>query len=95
VKKKILILLLIFFLLSCFPLFSFAGTGKLRITSEPEGATVFLNSYREGQTPITVDLAVGPYTVRIEKKDYTPVTQEVVVSDGEVTELNIKLEKSD
>jgi hypothetical protein len=39
--------------------------------------------------------AVGSYRIRVEKKDYMPVTQEIIINDGETTELNIKLKKSD
>lgn len=88
-----LFFLLIF--LFCFPFVTLAGTGTLRITSEPEGADVILNGYLEGQTPITIDLAVGSYRLRVEKKDYMPVTQEIIINDGEATELHMKLEKSD
>lgn len=41
----------------------------------------------------TVDLAVGSYRLIVEKKYYMPVIQEVLINDGEVTELHIKLEK--
>jgi len=47
----------------------------------------------EGQTPITLDLAVGSYTLRVEKKGYAPISQEVTVNDSETTEIKIKLEK--
>lgn len=57
---------------------------------------MFLNGAMEGQTPLTIDvIAVGSYMLRIEKKDYIPVTQEIIINDGEVTELHIKLERSD
>ena len=84
-----------FVVLYCFPTVSLAGNGKLHIASEPEGAEGFLDNRIEGQTPVTLDLAVGTYTLRVEKKGYVPVTQEVIVNDSETTELKIKLKKND
>jgi len=70
---------------------SIAGNGKLHVVSEPDGADVFLDNRMEGQTPVTLDLAVGSYTLRVEKKGYVPVIQEVTVNDSETTEIKIKL----
>jgi len=91
--KRIFLFTLFFFsiILCCFPATSFAGNGKLHVVTEPEGADVFLDNRMEGQTPVTLDLAVGSYTLRVEKKGYAPVTQEVTVNDSETTEIKIKL----
>jgi formylglycine-generating enzyme required for sulfatase activity len=41
---------------------------RVHLTSQPAGATVYLNDKEEGQTPCVVDLPAGDYALRLEKK---------------------------
>jgi hypothetical protein len=47
---------------------------KIRITSEPPGATVWLNDVEIGRTPAEADfMFYGRYDVRLEKDGYEPL----------------------
>ncbi|MBP1928162.1 hypothetical protein J2741_000709 [Methanolinea mesophila] len=71
--------------------------GSVRVTSEPEGAAVTLDSMETGlTTPCTIsDLYPGPYMVGVVLAGYdTPGEQEVEVVHGETAEVSFTLEKS-
>lgn len=69
-----------------------AGGARMKITTEPAGASVLINGKLLGGTPLTVDgLAQGVYGVRIERSGCAPVKRSVTVKDDLVT-LNEKLE---
>jgi serine/threonine-protein kinase len=71
--------------------------GKLRIETDPVGATVTLNGEaREGVTPLDVtDLLLGNQDVKVELKGFAPVTQTIVLSEDKPEEmLQLKLEKA-
>ena len=47
---------------------------KLKITSQPDGALVYLNDQEVGRTPIDVNFTFyGKYDVRLEKQGYQPL----------------------
>jgi hypothetical protein len=54
----------------------------LTVGVEPWGATVFVDGRDKGQTPLTLSLPAGRYTVRVQRVGYAPVEQEVVLSAG-------------
>src|SRR5579872_4633376 len=56
-----------------------AGTGILVVTSEPNGASVFVNGHLTTATDNTINLAPGNYEVRIEKDGYMPWSKKIVV----------------
>ncbi|MEM1128491.1 MAG: serine/threonine-protein kinase [Bacteroidota bacterium] len=59
----------------------------LTITSSPEGADVFIEGERRGQTPYTdTTLAAGPVTFRVEREGYLAETGEIDIVEG-VSEL--------
>ena len=57
--------------------------GKLTINSIPkDGAEVYLDGVRRGQTPFVLEQCLsGTYIVEIKMDDYNPVTEELVVRD--------------
>ncbi|MBR4838137.1 MAG: SUMF1/EgtB/PvdO family nonheme iron enzyme [Bacteroidales bacterium] len=61
--------------------------GYLNISSSPEnGATVFVDNKRIGETPIKTDrLASGEHKVRVLKEMYSPVEKTFAVTDGNTT----------
>jgi hypothetical protein len=68
------------------------STGTLDITSEPSNANVFLDGESEGTTPLSiVNLAPGPYTVRIEMSGYQIWQESFNVTVGNTTEVNAVL----
>ncbi len=67
--------------------------GTLNITTAPEqDADVFLDGERRGKTPLTLEkLKSGEHKLRITKMLYLSHDQNVVVVDGETTQLPITL----
>jgi hypothetical protein len=69
--------------------------GTLRITSEPEGADVYLSTPL-GKTPFTNEfMNPGKYRLEIQypNKAYKPVIKDVLIPKGETASLAEKLEK--
>ena len=65
---------------------------NVNVTSNPTGAKVYLNGNEVGQTPTSVALGnpmTNSYVVKVDKKDYAPVTQQVQTSFQPVGILNI------
>jgi hypothetical protein len=58
------------------------GTAKLIVTSNPPGATVFVDGRETGLTPATVDLATGPHEVRITLAGHHDETRAVRIAPG-------------
>ena len=73
--------------------------GTLSITSEPEGATVYLIKEEQvlqeiGETPIlNFSTPIGEYTLEVEKEDYFNAHKEVVVSHKQLSETKFELEE--
>ena len=61
-------------------------TGSLSILSEPIGATVYLDDFPKGQTPLDVnELPVKDYMIRLELKDYQMLEGRITVQYAENT----------
>ena len=59
------------------------GSGKISVTSTPEGAVVYLNGGVKGIAPLVVDDApAGPSTVTLARRGYQPATFDVEVGGG-------------
>lgn len=66
--------------------------GELVITSEPSGATLFIDGRAMGATPYrNAEMPSGRYSVRLTKDLYSEANDEVTVSDGQKTEKFIPL----
>lgn len=69
-----------------------AEPGKIRISSDPSGADVFVNSEYKGKTPITVSAPAGTAHVLVNKEGLSRSSQTVTVNPGQTTNLStIKL----
>ena len=66
--------------------------GTLVVDSRPPGAAVFIDGRRAGVTPLTMTIAPGPHTVRMEHAGYRPGTTRVVVKAGERGRVAARLE---
>jgi len=66
-------------------------SGTLRVTTEPEGALVFLDGEKRGTTPFSLDaLPLGDYALRVERSGYLP--EELSASlTGDLPLANFKL----
>ncbi len=64
-------------------LFDALGTGKLTVTSEPPGATVYVNGIERGPSPVTVeDAPSGPNYVTVKRRGFAPASLTVEVAGG-------------
>lgn len=73
-------------------------TGILDMTSEPKGATVYINGEKRGKTPTVIDsLSPGKYQLELRKDLYTNWTKEIEIREEYVTKIiaNLFEEKND
>ncbi len=69
-----------------------AAFGHLLITSDPNGADVFLDGRQVGTTPYeNLQQPSGRYNVRLSKDLYSDANEQIVVSDSEKTERFIAM----
>jgi hypothetical protein len=69
-----------------------AGVGKLRVTSTPEGATVFLDGEPVGRTPLTREgVPAGSRFVELRLGGFQTFARQVSVAAGQTTPLVAKL----
>ena len=67
-------------------------TGTLRVFSSPSGATVELDGFVVGTTPLTEeDVTPGIHTVRVSRSGYATETRQVVVSAGQTATISVTL----
>lgn len=72
-----------------------SGTGTLSVTSDPLGATVFLDSVMQDQTPIDINpVASGTHRVEIKAPGYLTYSEEVIVQPGETTTVGTTLSRT-
>ena len=68
-------------------------TGSLSILSDPIGATVYLDNFVKGQTPLDIpELPVKDYMIRLELKDYQMLERRVTVQYAENTTQKYSLD---
>jgi hypothetical protein len=67
--------------------------GKIVVNTQPEqGADVFVDGVKRGQSPLTIDkIHSGEHTVRVMKTLYLPADEKTTVSDGQTATLNITM----
>lgn len=67
-------------------------TGRLALRSDPENATVELNGYRVGTTPVRLDqVATGTHEVTFVRSGYDTVTRRVEVTGNETVTIDAAL----
>jgi len=66
--------------------------GKISLSSDPQGAKVYLNKKLIGLSPIYIDsLDMGEYDVMVVKDDYKPWSQTIQINSGATLPLNAVL----
>lgn len=68
---------------------------SIRVTSVPEGASVWINDDRgkpAGVTPVRIPVGPGSHTLKLEKDGYEPIQAKVEVETGETVEQAFDLE---
>lgn len=67
--------------------------GKMNITSEPMGATVYIDGNEYGVTPLEINgIIIGPHELKIEKGIWRTLKKQIVLEDGKILTLNETLE---
>lgn len=68
----------------------------LRVTSEPPGATVYLNMDAVGQTPLERrDLPAGAHRIRLEKEGFIERRVGVELRDDQTAQLDLRMQAGD
>jgi hypothetical protein len=74
------------------PAASPAGTGGMRVETDPPGAEVWVDGSARGSAPLTLaDLEPGRVSVRAEKPGYAAAEERVRVRPGKVVPLTLRL----
>jgi hypothetical protein len=68
-------------------------TGKLSISSEPNGAEVYVDGQFSGNTPCKLPVDAGKHAINVSLKNYKDWTRELNVGSGSEMNLNAVLEK--
>lgn len=68
--------------------------GKLKVSSNLFGASVFIDDVKVGVTPFVLnDIRIGRHTLRIEKLDYKSVIKQFIIVENQLTEIYENLEE--
>ena len=66
--------------------------GVMRVRTEPEGATLYVDGDKAGTTPLSVkDLKAGMHRIRLNLSGYQDYKQKVEVEKGKTAKVNVKL----
>lgn len=68
-----------------------SATGLIAVTSEPDGASIYIDNHLTSATNTTVNLSPGDYTIRVEKEGYLPWQKQVKVQKEVVTQADATL----
>jgi len=72
-----------------------AQFGTIDITTDPDGADVYLNDEKKGVTPVKIEnLDPGKYKLFVQKDGYAPYEEELGVVKGETVERKITLKEA-
>ena len=63
----------------------------LKITSDPDGAKVTVDTGEKGVTPCTLEVPPGKRKLRLKKRAFIAAHQQVEAAAAETVEVNIKL----
>ena len=58
-------------------------SGTLQIASEPHEAEVFIDGQKAGVTPLTIDKSSGQYSVRVSRKNYQDIQEDIEIRRGQ------------
>ncbi|MBI5562115.1 MAG: PEGA domain-containing protein [Deltaproteobacteria bacterium] len=70
-----------------------ADTGRMVVTSGPVRAKVYIGGVYHGMTPLRLDLAPGIYDLALRSKGHKDASEKVSVRTGQMTEVEMGLEK--
>ena len=67
------------------------STGYLSASSTPKNADIYVNNAYMGQTPMTMSLDVGTYTVTFKKSGYSNYSTSVRINAGQTSSISVVL----
>jgi len=65
--------------------------GRVKVTSDPAGATCSIDGTPVGPTPLDREVAPGPHEITIQRDNHRTATRSVTVAAGEVTQVDVAL----
>lgn len=67
-------------------------TGSLAVNGSPDGAAIQIDGRPYGEAPRLIkDIVIGEHTVTLTHEGYSPATEHVLVTEGEVTSVEMQL----
>ncbi len=66
-------------------------TGFLKVSTEPEGASLEVDSGEKGMSPVILEVPAGPRRIKLSKDGYQSESKEVVVAAEGIARLQVKL----
>lgn len=70
-----------------------AGTGRLLVTTVPPRSRIYINGVYWGLSPLSSDIEPGVYELVVRQKGFKENKEKVSVRTGQMTELEMSLEK--
>ena len=67
--------------------------GVLHVTTEPSGATLWINGKEQGITPFERDAAPDSYSLKLKMEGYETIEDRAIVNSNEETHLHLFLER--
>ena len=68
-------------------------TGTLSIETMPVGVQIYVGDVYYGQSPLSLKLAPGVYSVRLAANGYKDITQKISVRPGETTDWHVNMQR--
>ncbi len=70
-------------------------SGAARISSDPVGALVYVNSFLKGNTPYVLEGENGQtIRLKIEQAGYLPIERSITIETGKTLEINLSMEEA-
>jgi hypothetical protein len=66
--------------------------GVIKVSSEPDGATVYVNGQTYGPTPVLIELKAGAHAIVVSMDGYPPKAQNVTVLSDRLVTIKVKLQ---
>ncbi|MBC7195055.1 MAG: PEGA domain-containing protein, partial [Caldisericia bacterium] len=73
------------------PVTQVSKKGSLEVTSTPSQAKVYINNDYKGDTPLTLELNIGTYNLKITKSGYQDYTDTIKIEENKILKISPKL----
>jgi hypothetical protein len=72
---------------------SSASVGTVSVTSDPDGAEIFVDSVGYGHAPAILKLSPGKHSIQLVRQGYRDWTSDLSVRENSIVNVTAKLEK--